>query len=590
MSLDGFSMSPLAVELNRQLAGGRIDKIFQPNKNTIMIWIRQPGETFRLNITINAAQPYLNLSSQSMENPAAPPVFCMVLRKHLEDGRIAGIAQHTLDRILFITVDTRGPHGAIISKTLVVELMGKHSNIILVQNDTIIDAIRRIGRETSRVRQVSPGRQFCLPPSQNKANIMQLSSDAFAEKVKASQTGQLAKAMINTGQGIGPLTARELAWRAGLPADIAVEALTPADVVSLAGAVDSIVKPLQQGLILPTVVTGSDNRLLGIAAFRLEHLAQYSSTEFATMSAALEFAGKLALKYTPPEKDTLTKLVAAELTKLEKKRTVISEELAEAANADKYRKLGDILMANLYSRPDDTLDEIILNDLYSSRPDQTTITIALDPSISLLENARRYYTKYHKLKRAQTSLEEQINRIRQELQYLASIEIALENADRSAEVADIRSELTAAGYISKSAKRRSAIRPSRPLKLTAPDGTEILIGKNNYQNDEVTFKQAQLDDIWLHTKDFPGSHVILRTGRQAPSDDTLVLGAQLAAYFSKARTSANAPVDYTKRRNVKKPSGAKPGFVTYSAQKTLYVTPDEAYIEQLLQKQEKSGD
>nr|WP_092068063.1 NFACT RNA binding domain-containing protein [Dendrosporobacter quercicolus]NSL46920.1 fibronectin/fibrinogen-binding protein [Dendrosporobacter quercicolus DSM 1736]SDL69407.1 Predicted component of the ribosome quality control (RQC) complex, YloA/Tae2 family, contains fibronectin-binding (FbpA) and DUF814 domains [Dendrosporobacter quercicolus] len=588
MSLDGFSMSPLALELNRQLAGGRIDKIFQPNKNTIMIWIRQPGETFRLNITINAAQPYLNLSSQSMENPAAPPVFCMVLRKHLEDGRIAGIAQHTLDRIIFITVDTRGPQGAIISKTLVVELMGKHSNVILVQNDTIIDAIRRIGQETSRVRQVSPGRRFCLPPGQNKVNIMQLSSGAFAEKVKASQTGQLAKAIVNTGQGIGPLTARELAWRAGLPAGIAVETLTPADVLSLAEAVDSIVTPLQQGLILPTVVTGPDNRLLAIAAFRLEHLAQYSSTEFATMSAALEFAGKLALKYTPPEKDALTKLVATELTKLEKKLTAISEELAEAAKADKYRKLGDILMANLYSRPGDTLDEITLNDLYSSQPDQTTVTIVLDPSISLLENARRYYTKYHKLKRAQTSLEEQISRTRQELQYLASVEIALENADRSAEVADIRSELTAAGYISKSPKRRSAIRPSRPLKLTAPDGTEILIGKNNYQNDEITFKQAQLDDIWLHTKDFPGSHVILRTGRQHPSADTLALGAQLAAYFSKARTSANAPVDYTKRRNVKKPSGAKPGFVIYSAQKTLYVTPDEAYIEQLLQ-QEKSG-
>lgn len=588
MSLDGFSMSPLAIELNHQLTGGRIDKIAQPNKNTITMSIRQPGETLRLNISINAVQPCIHLSSRLMENPAAPPVFCMVLRKHLEDGRIAGIVQHHLDRILFINVDIRGPQGAIITKTLAVELMGKHSNIILVQDNEIIDAMRRIGRETSRVRQVSQGRQYCLPPGQNKENMLQLSPDAFVKKVHAAQTGQLAKAIVNTGQGIGPLTAKELAWRAGLPADTAVGDLTPADLHSLAEAVESIVVPLQNKQAVPTVVTDPNNRLLGIAAFALEHLSGHTAASFPTMSAAIEFAERITIKYTPPEKDILTKLVASELGKLEKKLKLISAELDEAAGADHYRKAGDILMANLYAEHQH-LSEITLEDLYGSQPGQTTVTISIDPSLSLLENAKQYYARYNKLKRAQSSLEIQINQTKQELQYLASIEIALDNAAYMAEISDIRSELTSAGYISQSPKRRTAVRHSRPLKLTAPDSTEILVGKNNYQNDEITFKQAQLDDIWLHIKDFPGSHIILRTGRQMPSDDTLTLGAQLAAYFSKARTSSKVPVDYTKRRHVKKPAGAKPGFVIYSAQKTLYVTPDSEYIEQLLQEQEKNG-
>lgn len=589
MSLDGFSMSPLVGELNQKLTGGRIDKVFQPNKNTIIIWIRQPGETYRLNINVSPEHPNINISSQLIENPAAPPVFCMVLRKHLEDGRIASIAQYNMDRILFLHVDIRGPGGIIVSKKLIIEIMGKHSNIILVQDDLIIDAVHRIGPDVSRIRQVAPGKHYLLPPGQSKLNILNEPSNQFAAKVQAMHSGLLVKAIIATGQGIGPVTAKELIWRAGFPEKINVENLDEADWKSLTKAIDSIIAPMKEFAISPTVITDKNHRLLGIAAFNIEHLGvseQHIIHHFPTMSAAIDFTGKLSVRYTPPEKDTLSKLVKHELARLDKKLLIITDELSSACKADEYRKSGDLLMTNLHQKtPTET--QITLPDIYNEAPDENLLTIEIDPTLSLLENSQQYYAKYNKLKRAQKSLTLQVSQTKQEIDYLTSIEIALDNAANSSDVLDVRNELIVAGYVKQSKKQRPAAKQSRPLKLFSTEGLEILIGKNNYQNDEITFKLSQLDDIWLHIKDFPGSHVLIRSGQMPLPENTLYLAAQFAAYFSKGRNSTKVPVDYTKRRNVKKPSGAKPGFVTYTAQKTLYVTPDHEFIEKMLKEQEK---
>jgi predicted ribosome quality control (RQC) complex YloA/Tae2 family protein len=589
MSLDGFSMSPLVDELNQKLTGGRIDKVFQPNKNTVIIWIRQPGETYRLNIDVNPEHPNINISSQLIENPAAPPVFCMVLRKHLEDGRIASIAQYNMDRILFLHVDVRGPGGIIVSKKLIIEIMGKHSNIILVQDDLIIDAVHRIGPDVSRIRQVAPGKHYLLPPGQSKLNILNEPSNQFTTKVQTMHSGLLVKAIIATGQGIGPITAKELIWRAGFPEKINVESLDEADWNSLAKAIDSIIAPMKEFAISPTVITDKNHRLLGIAAFHIEHLEvseQHITHRFPTMSAAIDFTGKLSIRYTPPEKDTLSKLVKHELTRLEKKLFIITDELSSACKADDYRKSGDLLMTHLHQKTP-TKNQITLPDIFSEAPDENLLTIVIDPTLSLLENSQQYYAKYNKLKRAQKSLTLQVSQTKQEIDYLTSIEIALDNAANSSDVLDVRNELIVAGYVKQSKKQRPAPKQSRPLKFFSSEGLEILIGKNNYQNDEITFKLSQLDDIWLHIKDFPGSHVLIRSGQLPVPENTLYLAAQFAAYFSKGRNSSKVPIDYTKRRNVKKPSGAKPGFVTYTAQKTLYVTPDHEFIEKLLKEQEK---
>ncbi|QJW45960.1 fibronectin/fibrinogen-binding protein [bacterium BFN5] len=588
MSLDGFSISPLVDELNQKLTGGRIDKVFQPNKNTVIIWIRQPGETYRLNIDVTPEHPNINISSQLIENPAAPPVFCMVLRKHLEDGRIASITQYNMDRILFLNVDVRGPGGIIVSKKLIVEIMGKHSNIILVQDDLIIDAVHRIGSDVSRIRQVAPGKHYLLPPGQSKLNILNEPSNQFTAKIQAMHSGLLIKAIIASAQGIGPITAKELIWRAGFPEKINVENLDEADWKSLAKAIDSIIAPMKEFTISPTVITDKNHRLLGIAAFHIEHLEvseQHITHHFPTMIAAIDFSGKLSIRYTPPEKDTLSKLVKHELTRLEKKLLIITDELSSACKADDYRKSGDLLMTHLHQKTP-TKNQITLPDIYSQAPDENLLTIEIDPTSSLLQNAQQYYAKYNKLKRAQKSLTLQVSQTKQEIDYLTSIEIALDNAANTNDVLDVRNELIAAEYVKQSKKHRPTPKQSRPLKFFS-EGLEILIGKNNYQNDEITFKLSQLDDIWLHIKDFPGSHVLIRSGQLPVPENTLYLAAQLAAYFSKGRNSSKVPIDYTKRRNVKKPSGAKPGFVTYTAQKTLYVTPDHEFIEKLLKEQEK---
>ncbi len=580
MSLDGFSMSPLVTELHTRLVGGRIDKIFQIDKYTLIFWIRQYNENLRLLISVNPEQPCIHLAAATPENPPVPPSFCMLLRKHLEDGRIGQICQHNLDRIVKIDIDIRGEQGNILTKSLVVELMGKHSNIIFMHDNTIIDAIKRVGDKISRVRQILPGRTYNDPPGQSRINLLTTPAIDLL-KTFDGLTGQLSKIIINNSIGIGPVTAKEIAWRAGLPPNIAIESLDNADFNALQEAMDSIIQPLKEGTSMPTVVFDDNNRLVGIAAYKLEHLQQYTSRIFATMSEAVEFATKLKGVQHQPDKDLLKKILSAELARLQRKQLTLSQEREEAELADELRKYADILMANLYNIPART-PQVTLPDLFSEQPEDSCLTIGLDPLLSPLENAQRYYTKYNKLKRAQNLLWEQLEKCNQEIKYLDSINVALGYAATSAEIAEIRQELVTAGYINEPHKRRLTIQPSVPLTTITADGFTILVGKNNKQNDLVTFKHARPDDFWFHTKDIPGAHVILRTNSQHPSQSAIMSAANLAAFFSKARQSANIPVDYTQRRNVKKPSGAKPGFVIYEHQNTIFVTPDENLIHSLI--------
>lgn len=582
MSLDGFSMSPLVIELNAKLAGGRIDKIFQIDKYTLIIWIRQLRENLRLEISANPEQPRIHLTTESPENPPVPPSFCMLLRKHLEDGRIIQIAQHNLDRIVTIDVDVRGEHGNIQTKSLVIELMGKYSNIIFIQDNLVIDAIKRVGDKISRVRQILPGKEYSNPPGQAGTNLLIAPASEFL-RVLANKPGQLSKSIISSSIGIGPITAKEIAWRAGLPADIAVESLEHTDLNALHEAIDSIVQPLTAGISTHTVVFDDNNRMVGIAAFTLEHLFQYNSRVFSTMSEAVEFAHRLkgVIQYLP-DKDVLKKLLSTEIARLQRKQLTLTQELTEAESADELRKCADILMTNLPIIPAHK-PQITLPDIYSDQPENDCLVINLDPLLSPLANAQRYYAKYNKLKRAQDLLREQVEKCKQETDYLESVNVALNHVSLSAEVEEIRQELTAVGYIKPVNKRRLTVQPSSPLTTITDDGFTILVGKNNKQNDLVTFKQAKPDDFWFHTKDIPGSHVVLRTNSQHPSQTAIIAAANLAAFFSKARQSANVPVDYTQRRYVKKPAGAKPGFVIYEHQTTLYITPDEGLVKSLLE-------
>ncbi|MEN6564728.1 MAG: NFACT family protein [Veillonellales bacterium] len=584
MNLDGFSLSPLVFELNDRLAGGRISKIFQLDKHTLIIWVRQSGEDIRLVISANPERPRIHIATSVPENPAAPPAFCMLLRKHLADGRIARISQHNLDRVVALAVDVRDEHGMITTSYLIAELMGKHSNIIFTHNHVIIDAIKRVSVNMSRYRQVLPGKEYIFPPGQSQCNIITEPIAKFLHSV-TQITGKLSKSIVAAGIGIGPVTAREIIWRAGLPCDIDVKSLDQADYDSLADAIQSLIQPLQNNENSPTVVADYNNRCIAITAFQPGHLqVEYASgfTSYSSMSNAVEFAAGLSGNHISPEQVLLVKIISTELNRLERKRTILHQELAEAEDADTFRQYGDLLMANLYNIPHGK-EQVMVTNLFSDNPDEQLITIPIESRLTPLENARTYYTKYNKLKRAKESLAVQLRHCQQEFDYLETIEVALTTTLASAELSDIREELSAAGYIKLAGKKRRASPvPVSPTEANAQDGSIIIIGKNNRQNDFVTFKLARPNDLWFHTKDIPGSHVILRCDSAAPTESGMKAASQLAAYFSKARESANVPVDYTRRKHVKKPSGAKPGFVIYERQNTIYVTPKADYVAKLL--------
>lgn len=583
MNLDGLSLSPLIGQLGSRLVAARVDRIFQPDKYTLILRLRQPGEDLTLLLSANPEYPRIHLVQTCPENPPVPPSFCMLLRKHLEDGRIARIDQHGLDRVVTIAVDSRGERGLIVTKQLTIEIMGKHSNIIFTQDGIIIDAVKRVGPNISRVRQVLPGREYTVPPGQDRINPLAVPAAELVRRLRCNQTEKkgLSKALIATAVGIGPLTAGEIAWRAGLPGNIPVESIDDIDANSLTEALESVLIPLSQGEVNPTIVVDTaGEHLLGIAAFPLEHLTGHQKFTFSTMSAAVEFAAGFQGKPSIPEKTVLQKLINNELNRVNRKEAVLAQELAVAADADCLRRFGDILMANLY-RLNQGSSEAVLPDLYSESPESAVVTIPLDPLRTTLENAKQYYSRYNKLKRALESLTVQLKEGQEELAYLDSIAVSLDQAETFTEIAEIRQELTLAGYVKGKVKRHPET-PAAPLTAKTADGLAVLIGKNNRQNDLVTFKQAQPDDLWFHTKDIPGSHVILRCGGREVAAETLTAAATLAAYFSKARQSANVPVDYTLRRYVKKPAGAKPGFVIYDRQKTIYVTPAENIVKKLL--------
>lgn len=575
MNLDGFSMRPLTVELAKLLVGGRVDKITQQNKANLTLTIRQPGRTLLLRLSTAPQNPSVHLLTKAPENLPEPPTFCMVLRKNLEGGRVAAIRQHELDRIIFLDVDAIGTGGRIQTFTLAAELIGKYSNLILVCDGVIVDALKKIGTNSSRVRTVLPNQHYQLPPAQGKLDIFAADMEEILARVKAEDL-RLDKAIMNACQGFGPQSVKETIYLAGLPNDIKTSALDAKDFDSLRDAFIDIRDAAKNPT--PCMITDA-GKVLAISAVKLSHLRGAVRT-FETLSELLETADDLAGSYVPPDRERFTKLVGNELRRATNKISVLTEELAAAEDADDWRIRADNLSTYRYQFKDHADDSITVDNIY----DGATIAITLDRRLTIAANVQAFYKKYDKLKRSTKFITEQIDLCRKEIAYLESVAHSLTACTTLADIDEIRTELIAGGYLKEARKKSALSKKSLPFKFTSPDGTEILIGKNNTQNDRLTFKLAAPDDLWLHTKDITGSHVIVRSSRV--SDETLQLAAELAAHFSKARGSSKVPVDYVACKFVKKPSGAKPGFVVFTNQRTLYVTPSAALEKILSQAQD----
>ena len=569
-------MRPLTLELEKFLVGGRVDKITQQNKANLTMTIRQPGKTFLLRLSTAPQNPSVHVLKKSPENLPEPPTFCMVLRKNLEGGRIAAIRQHELDRIIFIDVDSIGAGGKIQTFTIAAELIGKYSNLILISDGQIIDALKKIGTNSSRVRTVLPNQNYQLPPAQDKLDIFSCDVEKILERIQADKTLRLDKAIMNSCQGFGPQSVKETIFLSGLPNDIKISALDAADFDSLKNSLIEIRDAAKN----PTPCMIEDaGKILAISAVKLNYLRGNVRT-FETLSELLEVADEISGSYIPPDKEKFSKLVNNELRRATNKISVLENELAAAENADDWRIRADNLSTYRYQFKDHADDEITVDNIY----DGEKISIPLDRRLTIAANVQACYKKYDKLKRSTKFIAEQIELCREEIFYLESVAHSLTASTTLVDIDEIRTELISGGYLKEAKKRTAPSKKPQPLKFLAPDGTEILVGKNNSQNDRLTFKIAAPDDLWLHTKEITGSHVIVRSSNV--SDETLQLAAELAAHFSKAQNSSKVPVDYVQCKFVKKPSGAKPGFVIFTNQRTLYVTPSDELKNILAQAQD----
>lgn len=560
MAFDGLFTRAITHEIANSLQTGRISKIYQPSKYEVLLHIRANGKNQKLILSSHPTYARMHLTNQNYNSPALPPMFCMLLRKHLEGGFIEKIEQIDLERIIQITVRSRNEIGDESVKTLVIEIMGRHSNIILVDTKTnvILDSLKHVSLAVNRHRTVYAGAEYVAPPAQHKVNPLLIETEDDFIKPLDFLSGNMDKQLVGAFMGISPLFAKEVVKKAGM-----------ANEKALSEAFFSLQKPLLTHQYVPAMITANGKEFFYL--FPLSHL-QGNEKTFSSVSELLDrfFFGKAERDRVKQQAHDLERFMQNEKTKNEKKLIKLEKTLQDAGKADKYQLFGELLTANMYALKKGDKEIEVVN-YYDENGG--TVKITLNPLKTPSENAQRYFQKYQKAKNSVAIVEEQIVKTNEEILYFDSLLQQMEVAS-SKDIEEIREELTEEGYVRNRKKKNTKKKPTKPVldKYLASDGTEIFVGKNNKQNDYLTTKFSRRDEIWLHTKDIPGSHVVIRS--LEPTEETLHDTAKIAAYYSKAKDSSSVPVDFTKVRHVKKPSGAKLGFVTYDNQQTLYVTPD----------------
>lgn len=569
MALDGITLYGIVNELKSTLLDGKIDKIYQPEKDEIIIFVRNNGNNYKLLLSSNANFPRVYLTDENKENPITPPMFCMLLRKYLQGGKIIDIYQRGFDRILFIDVLSRDELEKEIIKTLVIEIMGRYSNIILIDKESkiIVDSIKRVYKDMSKIREIVPDVKYEMPPLQDKFTIQNFTKEDLSRELKLKSGKKVDKALLELFEGFSPVLSREIAYRSSIY-DKYVDELTQNDMEKLNLNLNILKNHIDNSTFKPCIAYIDGNPL----EFSIIELTQYENLIFykSINEAALNFYKEKAnAENMRGRSHDLKKLIQNLLEKLYNKVEKQVEELKEAKNADIYRLYGELITNNLYRFKGKT-DVLKTTNYYTGEE----ISIPLDIRYTPNENAQIYFKKYSKMKNAVEILSKQIEETKREIEYLEGQLLNVEQSTLPSEIEEIREELSDLGYIKKKkiSKRQKTI--SKPLHFVSSNNFDIYVGKNNVQNDYLTTKFADSEDIWLHTKDIPGSHVIIKTQGKTVPDSTILEAAKLAATYSKAKNSSNVPVDYTLRKYVKKPAGAKPGFVIYTNQKTLYVTPD----------------
>lgn len=547
----------------QSLVGGRINRVHQPYALDLMIQIRSNRQNAQLLISANAMYARLQLTDTPIKNPQEPPMFCMMLRKHLESGFITAVEQIERDRVIVFSIRSRNELGDEENKKLYVELMGRHSNIILTTEEgKILDAIKHLPPSQNTYRTIMPGSEYILPPAQHKLDPL----NQMEEGIKRIDwnAGNMDKQLVSTFSGLSPQIAQEIVHRAKMP-----------NRTSLQTAFQEVINQLVGPYVFQQLASGKERFApLVLTTGEITSEETYESSKDVLDRFYYEKSNRDRVRQQAHDVERLLK---SELVKNQLKRKRLFEDLKATERANELQKYGELLTTYLFQLEKGMRVAQVV-DYYDE--EGATIDIPLDPLKTPNENAQQYYKKYNKLKVAKVEVQKQIELNDAEIEYLETLVAQLDVASPS-DIIEIREELAEQGYI-RQKRQKKKVNPKVSLEAyTSSTGTEFFVGKNNTQNDHLTFKFARRDEIWLHVKDIPGSHVIIRSTE--PDETTLLEAATVAAYFSKARASSGVPVDYTRARFVKKPSGAKPGFVIYTDQQTVYVTPDEQLTKKLQQ-------
>lgn len=584
MAYNGVLLNALLMELKEKLVGGRINKIYQPSDKELTFTIRNHGENQTLYMTAHSNYAHVNIIDSKLDNPTKPPNFCMLMRKHLQNGFITKIEQKGLERILVIHIDSSDELGYVTTKRLIVEIMGKHSNIILINDDNVIyDSIKRISPYMSKVRQIMPNQPFKFL-EYDKENLANLTEDSFYERLENNPDQKTSRYLFMTYEGFGPNLAKEICNRCDISFRRKNKLLTEDEQLKLFNTLSEIKDIIINKKYIPYLILNENTG--DLVEFSPIYLSTYSGKEYSQLkmssfSSLIDryYSEKVAKNAIKQKSSDLSAILNKRINSLSKKITKLKEELKVAQHADEYKLKGELLTANIYKMKRGMKSITVENYYNNNEP----ITIELKENKSPADNAQLYFKKYNKLQHAQVELKKQLEQSQEELEYCEAIMNSIEIAEDTESIDEIKEELIEAGYINKKSKQKKKKKQMKDYlkKYKSSDGFIIYAGKNNKQNDYLTLKLANNDDIWLHTKDIPGTHVIIvKAGRKIPQL-TLDEAAIIAAFNSKGKMSSNVPVDYTEVKNVSKPSGAKPGKVIYVNNKTLYVTPKVKIVNRL---------
>lgn len=579
MALDGAFLYAVKQELS-SLIGGRIDKVYQPSRDEIIIAIRSEGSTKKVLFSSGANCARVHLTETSPENPKTPPMFCMLMRKHLGGGKLLSIRQDGLERILYFDFECMNEIGDMVKVTVAIEIMGRYSNIILISGEgRIIDAIRRVDAEMSRERMILPGMTYTLPAKPEKISFLYSEKEEIREKLFSLHNNDLSKCLVSTFEGISPLFARECVDRTS-EKDMTLEDLDETTFDKLCDYIFSEREKLLSGNCNFTVLTDENNNLKD---FCFTDIKQYgnlmTSKSFSTAGETLDkfYSERDNSNRLKQRSSDMIKFLSNTSERISRKLALQREELRECDLKDDLKLKGDLINANIW-RLEKGQKKAVLENYYD---DNKEIEIALDERLSPAQNAQKYYSEYRKSVNAEIKLTELIEKGEKELIYIDSVLDSLMRSTTENEVLLLRQELAEQGYLRLKSGKQKPPKELPPMEFVSSDGFKILVGRNNKQNDKLTLKTAEKTDIWLHTKDIPGSHVIICAEGNKVPENTITEAAVLAAYHSKGKNSAQVPIDYVEVRFVKKPAGAKPGMVIFTNNRTLYIKPDEEIVGKL---------